>query len=382
MTPAPDRPQSSRVRCAIVAPSPAPYREPLFVALDELLELRVIYQSAGVANWDQAASWFPREHPYDAVHLRSWEAARPGRTPIMWPRGLETALTRFDPQVVVCAEFGPATLRTLVWCRRRHRPLVILTDVTPDVASALSPLQRLVHRWLAERAEGFVAFSSRARARLEQLGVSPHTIELSLQGADLGPMRAAAARHDLRPPDRPVRFISVGRLVPDKNYARLLDAFAAAEIGPERAELHVHGVGPLEAELRARAGRSNVAAVFHGHTPPATLPQAYAEADAFVLVSTFEPFGIAVREAVAAGLPLLVSRRVGAVDDLAIEDCNALLVDPDDGEEIAEALGRLCRDAGLRAALAAGSRELDARLGSDRDVAAFARAVLRATGEA
>ena len=74
------------------------------------------------------------------------------------------------------------------------------------------------------------------------------------------------------------------------------------------------------------------------------------------LVSTYEPFGVTVREAAAAGLPLICSVRAGAAGDVAVDGENALLVDPTDRGAIATALGRLVRDAELRERLAAGSR--------------------------
>jgi glycosyltransferase involved in cell wall biosynthesis len=153
---------------------------------------------------------------------------------------------------------------------------------------------------------------------------------------------------------------------------------AEAGLGPELAELHIHGVGPLASQLRERATGQGVSVTFQEHSPPSALASAYAAADAFVLVSTYEPFGVVVREAVAAGLPLICSERAGAVDDFAFEGRNALLVDPGVPASIAQALQRVCRDAALRASLAAGSRAVDAEHPFERDVAAFERAILRA----
>jgi glycosyltransferase involved in cell wall biosynthesis len=362
-------------------PAPAPYREPLFSALSAhpRIAIRVIYQSAQQSSWDQPAAWFTGERSYDACYLDAYELPRRGRSPVSWPRGLERALSRFDPQAVVSSEFGPATLRALAWCRRHARQLVIFSEVTREVEATLPAPQRALHRWLAARAQGFVAVSSRVRERLLGLGVPPAAIELSLQSADLEPIRAAASgARAPRVPGSPVRLLSVGRLVADKNFERLLKALASASVS---AELHIHGVGPLEAELKALARRLAVPAVFHGFSTAAEMAAAYAQAEVFALVSTFEPFGVAVREAVAAGLPLLVSRRVGAVDDLAFHERNALLVDPEDVDAIAGALGRLCGDPALRARLAAGSRKVDGEHDLPRDVEAFARAILRAAGE-
>lgn len=365
------------IRCAVVPPAPVPYREPLFRGLAERLTLRVIYQAAASTGWNQAAGWFPHEHAYDAVHLRSAQRRRPGRTPVVWPRGLERELRSFGPEVVVVWEYGPAALRAWAWCRRRRVPLVIFSELTPWAAEALPGAQRRLHGWLAARAQGFIVASSAARDRLLAMGVAPDAVEVSLQSFDAEPIRAAVARTE--PSDGgPVRVLAVGRLVPDKNFGGLIEAFA--ELAPGEAELHVVGTGPLEGELRDLASRLGVAARFSGYVAPDDLPDVYAAADAFVLPSVYEPFGVVVREAVAAGLPIVCSRTTGAAGDIAIPDRNALLADPRNPEDLSGALVRIVRDGDLRRALARASREVDAENGIERSVASFERAVTRARG--
>jgi glycogen(starch) synthase len=95
-------------------------------------------------------------------------------------------------------------------------------------------------------------------------------------------------------------------------------------------------------------------------------------------VSTYEPFGVTLREGAAAGLPLVASRRAGATGDVAVEGENALVVDPDDVAQIAGALRRLVREPDLRTRLAAGSREVTRRRPPEADAEAWERAILRA----
>jgi glycosyltransferase involved in cell wall biosynthesis len=367
------------MRCALLPPVPVPYREPLFARLAERerLTLRVIYLSGRQPGWDQRADWFPERHPYDSVVLRSRQRRRHGRTPVMLPRGLGRALEDFDPHCVVSWEYGPATMRAFAWCARRGRPLVIFSELTPHSDRALSRLQLRVHRALAPRAAGFIVASSAAKERLVAMGIDPERVQVSLQGADVDAFRAAGK--SAPPRDGPVRVLSVGRLVPDKNLGLLIEAFADAGVaGDEEAELELCGSGPLEEELRREARRLGVPVRFRGYVGPEGLPEVYAAADVLALVSTHEPFGVTVREGAAAGLPIVCTHTAGAAGDVAVHGENAFLVDPRSRSAIAEALRRLAGDAGLRARMAAASRAITERTPPEADVEAFERALLRA----
>lgn len=362
------------MRVAILPPTPTPYREPLFRELSERHELTVIYQSAREPDWDMPEEWFPAEHPYPARHLRSWQRGRPGRTPVVWPRGLERALKAADPDCVISWEYGPASLRALLWSRRHGRGFVIFTECTPQIDPLLPGPQRRLHRWLARRADCLIVASSQARERLRTFGVPDERIHLAIQSADLARFRDFAERREHR---RPLTVLTVGRLVPDKNLAVLIDAFNRAGLGADEVTLEVIGTGFLEEQLKAQARERGVPARFRGHVPPYDLPEAYAAAGIYALVSTYEPFGVVVREAAAAGLPIICSRLAGAAGDAAIEGRNALLVDPEDVDQVASALRLLVDDPSLRARMGSESRAIDAA-SEGRDMAAFEAAIVGA----
>ena len=364
-------------RVAILPPVPVPYREPLFRALAGrgVIEPHVVYLAGSQESWDQPPDWFAGREGYASEVLSGWQRARPGRSPVTIARGVGSALDRLDPACVVSWEFGPTTWRALAWCRRRRRPLVIFSELTAWSDSELSPLQLRVHRLFAPRADGFIVASSQGAERLMRFGVDRGRVEVALQSADLEPLlgldrsgRSAG----------PLRIAVVGRLVPDKNLSLLIDAFAEAGVSGE-AELVLHGSGPLEAELRERAARLGIAAQVSGPVAPAALRAVYANADVLALVSTYEPFGVTMREGAAAGLPLLCSVRAGAAGDVAVDGENALLVDPDDRAALVAALRRLVREPELRARLAAGSRAVTARHPLSADAEAWERAILRLT---
>jgi glycosyltransferase involved in cell wall biosynthesis len=284
-------------------------------------------------------------------------------------------LSAATPDCVVSWEYGPATVRALAWARRRRVPLLVFSELTPWSDAALSPLQRRVHRLLAPRVAGFIVASSQGVERLRALGVDPKRVEVALQSADLSGLGGATSEAA-----GPVRILAVGRLVPDKDLDVLIDAFAQTGFAEGEAELEIRGSGPLEAELRAQAQRLGVPVLFPGPVAPGELGRVYAAADVLALVSSYEPFGVTLREGAAAGLPLIASRRAGAVGDIAVEGENALVIEPGDRSQITAALRRLVREPDLRERLAAGSRAVTERHPPETDAEAWERAVLRAVG--
>jgi glycosyltransferase involved in cell wall biosynthesis len=367
-------------RVSILPPVPVPYREPLFRALAERGNVipHVVYLAARQPGWDQPESWFSDAKGYGSEVLRSWQRSRPGRTPITVPRGIGRALSRSRPDCVVSWEYGPATLRVLAWARRHGVPLVIFSELTPWSDAGLSGLQRRVHNALAPRAAGFIVASSQGVERLTRMGVDPARAEVALQNADLEHIRPATpgAGGD------PVRILAVGRLVPAKNLGGLIRAFAEAGFDDGEAELEVRGIGPLAGELAELADRLGVPVRFPGASTPRELGDVYASGGALALVSSYEPFGVTLREGAAAGLPLIASERAGATGDVAVDGENALVVDPDDRMGLVEALRRIVREPDLRERLAAGSRAVTERHPPEADAEAWERAILRAASSA
>jgi glycosyltransferase involved in cell wall biosynthesis len=126
-------------------------------------------------------------------------------------------------------------------------------------------------------------------------------------------------------------FVVVARLVPKKNIALAIEAFALwlADTATPR-DLHLCGSGPLEAELRAAADRLGVAARvhFHGFVQSDAVAARLARALCLILPSVEEQFGLVVIEAQAVGVPVLVTRNAGACDMLIEDGVNGFTFAP------------------------------------------------------
>lgn len=143
------------------------------------------------------------------------------------------------------------------------------------------------------------------------------------------------------------RWLYVGRLLEHKGVRRLLEAFAVAALDDPGLELTLLGGGRLRDELAARAAALGLADRVHlpGPVPHEDVVRHLHEHDLLVHLSQYETFGMTVVEAVASGMPVLVSRCGGPQETLAgIEDVAGTTVPVGDGVADVVAAYRELRD--------------------------------------
>jgi glycosyltransferase involved in cell wall biosynthesis len=138
------------------------------------------------------------------------------------------------------------------------------------------------------------------------------------------------------------RLLQVASLLPVKDQATLLRAFALLVRRMPSAHLSIAGDGPLRDRLSAQALELGIAerVSFLGAVPHDELPDLYRQADVFVLSSRFESQGMAVLEAAASGCPT-VGTAVGVVPEL---EGGARVVAPANAEALAAALVEVLGD--------------------------------------
>jgi glycosyltransferase involved in cell wall biosynthesis len=205
------------------------------------------------------------------------------------------------------------------------------------------------HR-LARRAQRVLADSDAVRAQLlDEWDLEPERVRTVRPGpgraprADGSPLPGPASAHAPA-----ARVLAVGGLEPRKQPMLLLEAHRRAAQQGLHADLAFVGDGPLRGELQAAGG-----AVL-GRLRDAELDAAYAGALCLACVSREEGFGFTPLEALAAGVPAVVSDIPVFRETLGDA---ALMVPPDDADALAHALLRLEREPELRESLVAAGRE-------------------------
>ena len=152
-------------------------------------------------------------------------------------------------------------------------------------------------------------------------------------------------------------FVFVGRFVPKKQLDLLLDAYAryVARVGGQAHRLVLIGAGEQEAELRQRCAALGLAGLvdWPGFLGATEVAEQLSRGLALVLVSREEQWGLVVNEALAVGLPVIVSRQAGAADALVGNFETGFVVSPGAVAEIAAAMTAMAADPQRWAAMSA-----------------------------
>ncbi|MBX3010678.1 MAG: glycosyltransferase [Caldilineaceae bacterium] len=273
---------------------------------------------------------------------------------------LLTALDHLQPDAVAIIGYtGLVTRAALGWCRYHRRGAILM------LSSQRADYSRVWWReWPKRQLVSYydAAFVS-GKPQLDyarQLGVPTKRIATGYGVVDNDFWRAGAAtargqarqiQHHYGVPSR--FFLTACRFVPKKNLTGLLNAYAryVAQTGTAPWGLVLVGDGELAPQLRQQVATLGLADLVHflGYLPAPEMAAIYGVAAAFVLPSAYaEQWGLVVNEAMAAGLPVLVSKICGCVADLVIEGETGFTFDPTNEQVLADLLGSITQQESLR----------------------------------
>jgi glycosyltransferase involved in cell wall biosynthesis len=248
-----------------------------------------------------------------------------------YQRGLNRWLQDWNPDALIL-EANPRYLASpsaVKWMHARGRKVIGWGLGAPPFSGPLAGFRQAQRIRFLREFDAWVAYSRRGAAEYAALGLPPEKIFVALN--------AVAARPGGPPPARPARkerlsLLFVGRLQARKRVDSLLRA--CAELEDPKPELVIVGEGPEREPLRALAGQIYPAAQFIGARHGEELRPYFAAADLFVLPGTG---GLAVQEAMAHGLPVIVARGDGTQDDL-VRPGNGWQIPPEDYQALVRTL--------------------------------------------
>jgi glycosyltransferase involved in cell wall biosynthesis len=249
-------------------------------------------------------------------------------------------LARRPDAVLVCGWGFPAYRRLRSVAGLADVPFIMSMD-TPWLGTLRQRLTIPLKRRYAGRMAAVLAAGERACEHARRIGVAERRIHKGVYAYDERLFHAGLLdeRLDL-PGGWPRRFLYVGRYVATKGVDVLLDGYAAyRESVTDPWPLTCCGRGSLQGRVAAAPGVTD-----RGFVQPGDQPAVLRDHGAFILPSRYEPWGVVLAEALAAGLPAVCTTACGAAVELLHPHSNGLLVPPDDPAALAAALRRIHHD--------------------------------------
>jgi glycosyltransferase involved in cell wall biosynthesis len=265
-----------------------------------------------------------------------------------------------QPEVVCVSGWAlPVSLAALSWAARNRVPAVMLSE-SNEFDEARTALKEWMKRQIVALCSAGLAGGTPQADYLAKLGLPRERIFLGYDVVDNKYFSTKAAelqtlnsklRTSLGLPEN--YFLACCRFGKKKNLPRLIEAYClyrkkaemlkTENLKAEIWDLVLLGDGPLRETLNSQLSTLNLRNCVHlpGAKSYTDTPAYYGLANAFIHASTTEQWGLVVNEAMASGLPVLVSNRCGCAPDLVQEDVNGFTFDPINVEQLAQLMLRI-----------------------------------------
>jgi Glycosyltransferase len=369
-----------RARVAIIASHVIQYQDPFFRLLgaDPDVDLTVLYLSnAGARTYRDTEMGTTLQWDvelltgYRHVFLRNFvRDSNRGWTRHINP-DIVPALLRahYDMAIFMLGWGSISALLGMLTCRLTGIPFFLYGDSSfpPPEDSLRRRIRARLLRWLFRNAAGFMVSGVLNADYYRHYGADENHFFLLPWAVDnerfentsrFAPGERELMRASLRIRPDQVVFVFSAKLVERKDPMTLLRAY---EMMPDRdrASILFLGDGVLREPLETFAREHSLTgARFAGFVNQSELPKYYGLADVFVLPSTYEPRGAVINEAMACGLPVIVTDRCGSIGDIVIESENAFIYPAGDAAALAASMTRLVDDTALRERMAKRSRQI------------------------
>lgn len=324
----------------------ADYKIQLFNSIFDIFkDFSVLY----MAETENMRSWKVDKKDINFPHEIMFNGALDDVKPINIFRATWTRLDKYDPRVVIVGGYNyPAYWAAFLWAKVKNRKIILWSASNREDRKRLL-IKEMVKSFFVRNCDAANVYGERNKEYLMSLGMDGKKISIKGNCTDNGYYAVETQKYRTNKkqlcdecglPER--NFLYIGRLSPEKNIFRLLEGYGKARANcRERWGLILVGDGPQRKQVEEYIAKFHLDDVFlAGFRQKNEIPKFLAMSDVFVLPSTSEPWGLVANEAMAAGLPVIVSRNCGCYPDLIAEGSNGFSFDPDNVNELCSFLCR------------------------------------------
>lgn len=230
--------------------------------------------------------------------------------------------------------------------------------------------------WVVRHASWLLPGGTRQMASFRVAGAEPSRMSLGYMTVEGSRYAHPGARECGQ--KGALRLVSVGRLVERKRMSAVIDAVRRARERGLHVDAEIVGDGPERERLWRSAADLGGSVTLSGFKDSDEVAKALWRAEAFILLASDEPWGLVVNEALAAGLPVILDREIGCVEDLLQDGINGFRVDENLPSSVDAALLKLALEPDLRLRMGRESAGVARRWGRPQRNGAVDRALRQA----
>lgn len=258
-------------------------------------------------------------------------------------KGILNAIREFKPNVVnLTGYYDVASWTILLYCKLNGIKTILSNESTAS-DHRRNNIKEFIKGLIIKQFDGYFNFGTLSENYILSLGISPEKMLVKRNCVDNKALKEIYLKHKVDRIEQQKllnlaskNFIFVGRLIDYKNLFLFLEAFQLAkQTSDEDWGVIILGDGELKTELRQFVLNKNIPNIsFQQGVSWEKVPKYLALSDVLVLPSYSEPWGLVVNEAMACGLPVIVSQKCGCAIDLVKNKKNGFTFNPNNQQEL------------------------------------------------
>ncbi|MCX7049963.1 MAG: glycosyltransferase family 4 protein [Candidatus Sumerlaeota bacterium] len=250
------------------------------------------------------------------------------------PNGLADMILQFDPDIIVIGGWAYPEMNGLPFHQKLVARKFVLGMDTPWRGDWRQKMARWKIGRLMDRVDAVIVAGERSWQYARHLGVAEAKIYRGFYGIDYAAFEPAYSLRQALEGGWPRSFLYIGRYIDEKGIDVLLESYKFYRSMVRNPwPLNCCGTGPWMERITQAEGVLDL-----GFVQPASLRTVFANQGVFVLTSRYEPWGIVIAEAAAAGLPIICTEACGASIEIVRSMYTGITVGTGDARRFARAM--------------------------------------------
>jgi glycosyltransferase involved in cell wall biosynthesis len=338
-------------KAVLITNIPNNYRIPLFNELSKQLlekeiELHVIFGARNYSRRKSNIDLNDIQFKYSFLDSSLYEGSNDEKIVFGYNK-LTSVLKAISPTVIICGGFSPATVKVFLYTFFKNVSYIIWSGSITDPQNKTSLIRTIQRKVLVKFAKAFIAYGTKAKLYLEDLGANPEKIKIGINTVDTDfyISETEKLRHQ-KVTTTEKRLLCIGYLVKRKNISTLIESLQSTLVNNNDLFLDIIGDGEDRVNLEKLVAEKGLTSkvIFHGFKQRDELPKFMANSYAFLFQTDFDIWGLTLNEAMSAGLPCLSSINAGATIDLIEDNKNGFCVNFYNKTNVEQIVNKLVND--------------------------------------